>query len=141
MALLYLKPTVLSLSIYIYDIYDIYDHGFLTVFSSALEGLLLRRAVRITAEAGGAFDGDAIVKDYVDFMTTPGSHNDTYCGTCHRMFFANRKKEEGEGGGARERERGREGERERGREGERERGVVCEFVLLCVCLRVRNRNL
>lgn len=23
------------------------------------------------------------------FMTTPGSHNDVYAGTCHRMFFAN----------------------------------------------------
>lgn len=22
-------------------------------------------------------------------MTTPGSHNDTYASTCHRMFFAN----------------------------------------------------
>ena len=23
------------------------------------------------------------------FMTTPGSHNDVYAGTCHRMFFSN----------------------------------------------------
>jgi ADP-ribosyl-[dinitrogen reductase] hydrolase len=27
--------------------------------------------------------------NYVKFMTTPGSHNDTYASTCHRMFFAN----------------------------------------------------
>ena len=26
---------------------------------------------------------------YITFMTTPGSHNDTYAGTCHRMFFKN----------------------------------------------------
>jgi len=26
---------------------------------------------------------------YVDFMTRPGSHSDTYASTCHRMFFAN----------------------------------------------------
>ena len=26
---------------------------------------------------------------YVAFMTTPGSHNDSYASTCHRMFFAN----------------------------------------------------
>ena len=26
---------------------------------------------------------------YINFMTTPGSHNDTYAGTCHRIFFAN----------------------------------------------------
>jgi hypothetical protein len=26
---------------------------------------------------------------YMKFMMTPGSHNDTYAGTCHRMFFSN----------------------------------------------------
>lgn len=26
---------------------------------------------------------------YIQFMTTPGTHNDTYAGTCHRMFFKN----------------------------------------------------
>jgi hypothetical protein len=26
---------------------------------------------------------------YIKFMTTPGSHNDVYAGTCHRMFFRN----------------------------------------------------
>lgn len=26
---------------------------------------------------------------YVTFMTTKDSHNDTYAGTCHRMFFEN----------------------------------------------------
>lgn len=26
---------------------------------------------------------------YIAFMTTPGSHNDAYASTCHRMFFAN----------------------------------------------------
>lgn len=26
---------------------------------------------------------------YVDFMTTEGTHNDTYASTYHRMFFAN----------------------------------------------------
>ena len=26
---------------------------------------------------------------YVKFMTTPGSHNDTYAETYHRMFFKN----------------------------------------------------
>ena len=25
----------------------------------------------------------------MQFMQTPGSHNDTYASTCHRMFFAN----------------------------------------------------
>jgi hypothetical protein len=46
--------------------------------------------MNVTAKEG-KFDVDAITKDYVDFMTTPDTHNDTYCGTCHRMFFANRE--------------------------------------------------
>lgn len=30
-----------------------------------------------------------LVDDYIEFMQTPDSHNDTYCGTSHRMFFDN----------------------------------------------------
>ena len=37
----------------------------------------------------GRFDEDHFRKAYVEFMTTEGSHNDTYASTCHRMFFAN----------------------------------------------------
>lgn len=70
---------------------DFHYHATLEAGENTLEGLLLRRAMRVSTAAGGVFDGDAIVTDYVDFMTTPGSHNDTYCGTCHRMFFANRE--------------------------------------------------
>merc|ERR1711879_527382 len=28
---------------------------------------------------------------YINFMTTPDTHNDTYASTCHRMFFKNWK--------------------------------------------------
>jgi ADP-ribosyl-[dinitrogen reductase] hydrolase len=28
-------------------------------------------------------------EQYMHFMQTPGSHNDTYASTAHRMFFAN----------------------------------------------------
>ena len=28
-----------------------------------------------------------VLEDYVKFMTTPGSHNDTYCESFHRSFF------------------------------------------------------
>jgi ADP-ribosylglycohydrolase len=38
-------------------------------------------------------NGDYIAEDYlqryVDFMTTPGAHRDTYIEECHRNFFAN----------------------------------------------------
>lgn len=37
----------------------------------------------------GSFDANNFRDLYVKFMTTPGSHNDTYASTCHRMFFAN----------------------------------------------------
>merc|ERR1719188_586196 len=43
--------------------------------------------------AGGVTDDERLVnsylEDYVAFMTTPGTHNDTYAATAHRMFFAN----------------------------------------------------
>lgn len=29
-----------------------------------------------------------VFEDYVNFMTTPGSHNDTYAESFHRSFFA-----------------------------------------------------
>ena len=35
------------------------------------------------------YSNEAYIQAYVTFMTTPGSHNDTYASTCHRMFFAN----------------------------------------------------
>ena len=34
-------------------------------------------------------DADAFRNQYVKFMQTPGSHNDSYASTAHRMFFAN----------------------------------------------------
>mmetsp|Transcript_21923 Transcript_21923/g.75904 ORF Transcript_21923/g.75904 Transcript_21923/m.75904 type:complete len:150 (-) Transcript_21923:430-879(-) len=38
---------------------------------------------------GGVFDEKHFRASYVEFMQRPGSHNDTYASTCHRMFFAN----------------------------------------------------
>ena len=35
-----------------------------------------------------------VLEDYVKFMTTPGSHNDTYCESFHRAFFRDWVKEE-----------------------------------------------
>jgi ADP-ribosylglycohydrolase len=47
--------------------------------------LLLMNSIAAT----DAFDSSAFRQDYIKFMTTPGSHNDTYASTAHRMFFAN----------------------------------------------------
>jgi len=37
----------------------------------------------------GEYDADKFVQAYVDFMTTPNSHCDTYAESYHRDFFAN----------------------------------------------------
>ena len=39
--------------------------------------------------AGSTYSADPFLASYVTFMTTPGSHNDTYAETYHRMFFKN----------------------------------------------------
>lgn len=37
----------------------------------------------------GGYDGDDYLRRYIDFMTTPGRHRDTYVEECHRNFFTN----------------------------------------------------
>ena len=37
----------------------------------------------------GEYKADNFRNVYMDFMKTPGSHNDTYAATAHRMFFKN----------------------------------------------------
>jgi len=67
-------------------------HCTLQAGENTLEAQLCRLVMRSFAEKEGNFDPDSIRKNYVDFMTTPGSHNDCYASTCHRMFFANLQK-------------------------------------------------
>jgi len=55
---------------------------------NTLEAQLVRVLSKSIAERG-AFDANDFRERYIKFMTTPGSHNDTYASTCHRMFFAN----------------------------------------------------
>ena len=38
---------------------------------------------------GGEYKADNFREAYMEFMQTPGSHNDTYAATAHRMFFKN----------------------------------------------------
>ena len=66
-----------------------YHHG-LRPGENTLEAQLFRLVARELTASGGAVDVDALRGAYVEFMTTPGSHNDTYASTCHRMFFKNR---------------------------------------------------
>ena len=65
-----------------------YHHG-MRPGENTLEAQLMRLVVRSLTASSGALDAAALRKGYIDFMTTEGSHNDTYASTCHRMFFAN----------------------------------------------------
>ena len=64
-------------------------HCTLEAGQNTLEAQLVRVLMRgITANAG-VFDPARFREDYVTFMQRPGSHNDCYASTCHRMFFEN----------------------------------------------------
>merc|ERR1712023_463827 len=66
-------------------------HHTLEAGENTLEAQLMRVMMRSISGNSGTFNKDRFVDDYVSFMTTPGSHNDTYASTAHRMFFANRE--------------------------------------------------
>ncbi|KAJ8599593.1 hypothetical protein CTAYLR_004708 [Chrysophaeum taylorii] len=63
-------------------------HCTLEAGENTLEAQLARVLMRSIASSG-RFDPNDFRKSYVDFMTTPGTHDDAYASTCHRMFFAN----------------------------------------------------
>jgi ADP-ribosylglycohydrolase len=65
-----------------------YHHG-MKPGENTLEAQLSRVMMRSLTSTGGAADTDDFRQKYITFMTTPGSHNDTYASTCHRMFFEN----------------------------------------------------
>jgi len=80
---------------------QIHYHATLQAGENTLEAQLARVVMKSMVEAAAAhggndddgqqhlFDADRFRNMYIDFMTTPGSHNDVYASTCHRMFFAN----------------------------------------------------
>lgn len=59
---------------------------------NTLEVQLTRLVLKGITEDGGAFYPANLRRRYMEFMQTPGSHNDCYASTCHRMFFANLRK-------------------------------------------------
>lgn len=68
---------------------SIHYHATLQKGENTLEAQLARVLMRSMAESKGKFSQEHFRQAYIKFMTTPGSHNDTYASTCHRMFFAN----------------------------------------------------
>ena len=70
---------------------QIHYHATLQKGENTLEAQLARVLMKSIVACGGTFNADHFRDAYISFMTTPGSHNDTYASTCHRMFFANLK--------------------------------------------------
>lgn len=68
---------------------SIHYHATLQAGENTLEMQIARVLMKSIVASDGRFDEDHFRKAYIDFMTTKGSHNDTYASTCHRMFFAN----------------------------------------------------
>jgi ADP-ribosylglycohydrolase len=69
---------------------QIHYHATLHAGETTLEASLARVLMQSIVKTGGVFDKDHFRQAYVEFMMRPGSHNDTYASTCHRMFFANK---------------------------------------------------
>ena len=64
----------------------IHYHQFLQAGQNTLNFRLARELVKF-CEARGGYDPDAWLECYIDFMRTPGRHNDTYLEEYHRGFF------------------------------------------------------
>jgi ADP-ribosylglycohydrolase len=65
-----------------------YHHGLLPGENTLDANILRLLLVQLTADQG-TLSEQAVLQRYVDFMTTPGNHNDTYASTTHRLFFSN----------------------------------------------------
>mmetsp|Transcript_31449 Transcript_31449/g.76115 ORF Transcript_31449/g.76115 Transcript_31449/m.76115 type:complete len:523 (+) Transcript_31449:143-1711(+) len=68
---------------------QIHYHATLQKGENTLEASIARVLMKSIVTNGGKFNEEHFRHSYVEFMTTPDSHNDTYASTCHRMFFAN----------------------------------------------------
>mmetsp|Transcript_15959 Transcript_15959/g.62352 ORF Transcript_15959/g.62352 Transcript_15959/m.62352 type:complete len:374 (+) Transcript_15959:50-1171(+) len=65
----------------------IHYHRGMQAGENTLTSRCARILLRTIAEAGGVYEEDRFLEDYVKFMTTPGTHNDTYADSFHREFF------------------------------------------------------
>ena len=65
-----------------------YHHGMMAG-ENTLNAVCARVLIRSITGNGGKYSKSKWLENYVSFMTTPGSHNDTYAETYHRIFFQN----------------------------------------------------
>lgn len=66
----------------------VHYHQFLPAGGNTLNMQLALELIDSLRQRGGYDHGD-YVRRYIDFMTTPGRHRDTYIEECHRNFFTN----------------------------------------------------
>lgn len=72
---------------------NVHYHAGLQAGENTLNAQLLRVLLRSisdgqqTVETGSRYDPDRWLAAYAEFMTTPGSHNDSYADTAHVQFF------------------------------------------------------
>ena len=71
---------------------DYHYHQGMKAGENTLELVILRECfMRSLSEQGMEWQREDVRDRYIKLMTPPDSHNDTYAGTCHRMFFGNRE--------------------------------------------------
>ena len=63
-----------------------YHHGLLPG-ENTLDANIVQLTMKQLIKDKGKFSALSMRKRYVKFMTTPGTHNDTYASTTHRLFF------------------------------------------------------
>jgi len=70
---------------------NMHYHRGMRAGENTLNAVVARLLARSLVASGGDVAGSPrrFLGEYVAFMTTPGSHNDTYAETYHRMFFKN----------------------------------------------------
>ncbi len=66
----------------------VHYHQFLKAGENTLNLTLCHLLIE-SLNATGGYDPDDYLRRYIAFMTTPGSHRDTYIEECHRNFFSN----------------------------------------------------
>ncbi|MBT8364766.1 MAG: ADP-ribosylglycohydrolase family protein [Deltaproteobacteria bacterium] len=66
----------------------IHYHQFLKAGENTLNVKLCRLLIE-SINQNGTYDADDFLRRYINFMTTPGNHQDTYIEECHRNYFAN----------------------------------------------------
>lgn len=67
----------------------VHYHQGMKAGENTLNALCLRVLIRTINNSKGKYDADKFLEDYISFMTTPDTHNDTYAESFHRDFFLN----------------------------------------------------